>query len=1040
MNKYLCTLGLLFMISGAVQAATIEWGVVSTVGSDSDISTTGALEYAYTAGGTSAVAVNGVLFSAGDTTFGGDVVLSGTPATTAVFGQNAAPFNTLSSDYQSMLDEGVYNNVGNKTDPVTVTLNSLTIGQNYAVQVWGNDSRNSNGRNMTVASGTNSVVLDYNSTDVLGGVGQTVSGTFTADAETQDFTLTPNLALSFNAIQVRDLSEPVPYEWELETVLALGNLTNAPALYTTNYLATTWTEVCAEIIATGEAQPILYEGLDYNGHATRVFAWVGLPADLSESVPAIVLAHGAGSGTAYKTWVDLWNARGYAAIAMDFNGKKSDESGSATALSSLRGPVQDGRYNNSVTYPAVALTNHWMYHCVADSVLAHSLLASMPEVNANQIGQMGVSWGGTITSTTIGINPRLAFAIPTYGCGHLYDSYPLYGPLADCELYRQVWDPMIRIHRAILPVLWYSWPTDPHFPVDCQAETYFGASGERMVTLIPGMTHNHPAAWNREDSYAFADSVISNGTPWCKEQSLELSNNVATVTFTSSKMLDSAVLVSTKGLGFAGDLSWTQTSATLSSNGGGSWTVTATLPANTTGWFVNVLSDTLVVSSDYQEIITLSSDQLEMNHSIYSSQSTGTVAVAFTAPTNVEVIDVSIGNESHPGAFVNATSLPLVDPETYPSTFPVGIAFDNTIAGLTDGQTASATLTFVWHELDGSTDQIELPIQVLAYSTLEAEVEIYATSNTDYGSNTTATMISSVLTAGSATFQIAFDVVPMVGTSIRSGDGGGSTTSKSWGIFSSGETGNPRLNFNGNAGEYVERIANLRVTNFNANGSGLASEDITDLSFRTITIADAQSSQDRVVVAANGVTNNASGEKLASNPFVYDLETLAGSAMVTNCSLAVGNASTTDKWSVNSIRVGYSVQPFSGNPFLVWVSDYGLIGDDALPEADSIDQDGYDNLAEYALGMNPTNSDAGSRDWKILSSEGGTNWFEYVHYRRSGLSYLLIDSTNLVDSVANTNAQDQILIGPALDGYEPVTNRYLTDESAKFIQLKIQQD
>jgi hypothetical protein len=131
-----------------------------------------------------------------------------------------------------------------------------------------------------------------------------------------------------------------------------------------------------------------------------------------------------------------------------------------------------------------------------------------------------------------------------------------------------------------------------------------------------------------------------------------------------------------------------------------------------------------------------------------------------------------------------------------------------------------------------------------------------------------------------------------------------------------------------------------------------------------------------------------------------------------------------------------------------WASAYGLTGDDALKGADLENGglgDGYDNLAEFALGMNPTTADAGSRDWNNLVSESGTNWFEYVHSRRSDyleqdLAYLLIDSTNLLDSVLSTNAQDQILIGPAVDGYEPVTNRYLTDDPTKFIELKIRQN
>lgn len=134
--------------------------------------------------------------------------------------------------------------------------------------------------------------------------------------------------------------------------------------------------------------------------------------------------------------------------------------------------------------------------------------------------------------------------------------------------------------------------------------------------------------------------------------------------------------------------------------------------------------------------------------------------------------------------------------------------------------------------------------------------------------------------------------------------------------------------------------------------------------------------------------------------------------------------------------------------FASWISGHGLTGDDALAGADPEncrEGDGYDNLAEFALGMNPTNSDAGSRESVSTVVAGGTNWFEYVHYRRSdyealGLSYLLIDSTSLMNSVGSTNTQDQIFVGPAVGNYESVTNRYQTEGFAKFIRLKIRQD
>jgi hypothetical protein len=138
----------------------------------------------------------------------------------------------------------------------------------------------------------------------------------------------------------------------------------------------------------------------------------------------------------------------------------------------------------------------------------------------------------------------------------------------------------------------------------------------------------------------------------------------------------------------------------------------------------------------------------------------------------------------------------------------------------------------------------------------------------------------------------------------------------------------------------------------------------------------------------------------------------------------------------------------SPDVYSVWVAGYGLSGINSLPAADSENEgkgDGYNNVAEFALGMNPAVSDAGSRESCGVVGAGETNWFEYVHYRRAdyldrNLSYLLVDSTNLLNATTHTNAQDRILIGDAVGEYESVTNRYRTEESVRFIQLKILHD
>lgn len=69
---------------------------------------------------------------------------------------------------------------------------------------------------------------------------------------------------------------------------------------------------------------LYFRGEPYQGRPTRVFAYMGLPSPLqrptgAERVPGMVLVHG-GGGTAFREWVAIWNARGYAAVAMDLAG------------------------------------------------------------------------------------------------------------------------------------------------------------------------------------------------------------------------------------------------------------------------------------------------------------------------------------------------------------------------------------------------------------------------------------------------------------------------------------------------------------------------------------------------------------------------------------------------------------------------------------------------------------------------------------------------------------------------------------------------
>ncbi|MCC4831805.1 hypothetical protein LMH66_04085 [Shewanella sp. 10N.7] len=222
----------------------------------------------------------------------------------------------------------------------------------------------------------------------------------------------------------------------------------------------------------------------------------------------------------------------------------------------------------------------------------------------------------------------------------------------------------------------------------------------------------------------------------------------------------------------------------------------------------------------------------------------------------------------------------------------------------TPNELVEATYTFIVQAISSSgvaEREMQLTVgEVPSPYPLQNATSIVAMADTNYGDNVVATMTSDVQVApdGLASFQVEFDVTPVMGNSIQSGESGGTTTSTSWGVDDAV--------FNGSDSESIESISGLRITNFQGDGSCLNAENITNLSLSALNIANGQSSNDRVMTVTNGVVNNLEGEKVSSNPGSIYLSDATTDA-VTNLVIAVGNTSSKNKWSVNSVEVSYTI-------------------------------------------------------------------------------------------------------------------------------------
>ncbi|MDD5528095.1 MAG: fibronectin type III domain-containing protein, partial [Patescibacteria group bacterium] len=183
----------------------ITWGTATNISGDTDVKTDGTLKYAYAWSNINQT-LNGVAFvgtnvSNGNVGASSDLTVntSGPNTSNVVYGDSAL----LSAAYQNVLS-GLIGQYYVAT-AWTLTLNNLTSGHSYKVQLWANDSYYDPGT--TNYAATNNVTVDDNITN-SSGVGQYVTGTFTANGTTQAITVTPSGAGYYqgilNAMQLRD--------------------------------------------------------------------------------------------------------------------------------------------------------------------------------------------------------------------------------------------------------------------------------------------------------------------------------------------------------------------------------------------------------------------------------------------------------------------------------------------------------------------------------------------------------------------------------------------------------------------------------------------------------------------------------------------------------------------------------------------------------------------------------------------------------------------------------------------------------------------
>ena len=336
---------------------------------------------------------------------------------------------------------------------------------------------------------------------------------------------------------------------------------------------------------------LFYAGPTYRGKPTRVFAYAGFPPQKDGAggikVPAMVLIHG-GGGSAFDRWVKVWNSRGYAAIAMDLcgcvpvgtygNWKRHEQGGPMgwdASFGQLGDPAQD----------------QWTYQATGAVMLAHSLLRSYPEVDAERIGVTGISWGGYLTCVVAGVDSRFKLAAPVYGCGFLGENsawLPAFEKMGPDQsgLWLRQWDPSAYLPQAKMPLLWVNGTNDFAYPMDSWQKSYRLPTGSRDLCLRVRMPHGHgPAGENPEEIHVFANSILNAGKPLPRFTDQGVAGGEMWASYRAEVSIAKGELNFTREAGPWQDRKWEQLPATIDAV---AQRISAAIPADATTCYLNL--------------------------------------------------------------------------------------------------------------------------------------------------------------------------------------------------------------------------------------------------------------------------------------------------------------------------------------------------------------------------------------------------------------------------------------------------------------------
>ncbi len=364
---------------------------------------------------------------------------------------------------------------------------------------------------------------------------------------------------------------------------------------------------------------LTYEGEQFEGHTTDVFAFYASPTTLGEAesgekFPGVVLIHG-GGGTAFAEWAYLWAKRGYAAIAMDLAGSRPPDPQFDPRTGAPVGHQSDAKlrtrlprggpdHGHGEKFDSIGgdTSDDWPFHAAASVIRAHTLLRSFPEVDAENTAVTGISWGGYTTCLVASLDDRFKAAVPVYGCGFLHEGESVQKPSIDrLGERRSQWvkeyDPGSLLPRCRVPILFVNGTNDKHYCLDSYMKSFEVVPGPKQLCVTVNMPHSHTAGWAPREIGMFIDSKCRRAKPLPIPDVPTVDSDHVHVQVTSETKLKKAELHFTTDVGLRAERNWT----TVAANIVGDSITTPLPPPNANTWFVTIVDERdAVVSTTVQ--------------------------------------------------------------------------------------------------------------------------------------------------------------------------------------------------------------------------------------------------------------------------------------------------------------------------------------------------------------------------------------------------------------------------------------------------------